>query len=83
MPAQAAQIVGAVEYREGDGPSITIRPGPIEVELTINDATLSWTDEDTHGSAAMPLTEFRRYRSDGAIVMAGALDEPDDPDSAP
>ena len=80
MPAQPAQIVGPVEYREGDGAKITIRPGPIEVELTINDATLSWTDEDTHGSAAMPLSEFRRYCSEGAIVMPAT---PDAPDAAP
>lgn len=69
MSAQAAQIVGKVEYGEGDGPKITIRPGPVEFELTINDATLSWTDGDTRGSAAIPLTEFKRYCSEGAIVI--------------
>lgn len=83
MPAQPAQIVGKVEYREGDGPKIAIRPGPIEVELTINDATLSWTDEDTHGSAAIPLTEFKRFCSEGAIVMSAPLDERDAADAAP
>ena len=77
MPAQPAQIVGKVEYREGDGPKIAIRPGPIEVELTINDATLSWTDEDTHGSAAIPLSEFKRFCSDGAIVMSPSAEVPD------
>lgn len=80
MPAQPAQIVGKVEYREGDGAEIAIRPGPVEVELTINDATLSWTDEDTHGAAAIPLTEFKRFCSEGAIVMSAT---PDAPDAAP
>ena len=39
--AQAAQILGKVEYREGDGPMIVIRPGPVEVETTEMDALLS------------------------------------------
>ena len=59
--SRQAQIVGKVEYREGDGPSIVIREGPIEVEETALDATLSWTDGETHGSAAMPLSDFRRF----------------------
>ncbi|HLL19008.1 MAG TPA: hypothetical protein VK439_09505 [Rubrivivax sp.] len=80
MPSQTAQIVGKVEYREGDGPKIAIRPGPIEVSLTSNDATLSWTDEDTRGSTAIPLTEFKRFCSEGAIVMSAT---PDTPDPAP
>ncbi len=42
--AQTAHIVGKVEYREGDGPNIVIRPGPVKVETGLNDATLSWVD---------------------------------------
>jgi hypothetical protein len=67
--AQTARIVGRVEYREGDGPNIPIRPGPVEVSLSATDATLSWVDEQTHGSAAMPLTDFRRHVGEGSIVM--------------
>lgn len=63
-------IVGKVEYREGDGPNIVIRPGPVELVPTATDVTLSWTDGETRGSAAMPLTEFTRYRNEGAIVDA-------------
>ena len=73
MPAQAATIVGEVVYREGDGPQMLIPPGPVEVQLTINDATLSWTDGDTHGSTAIPLSEFRRYCSEGAIAFDGEV----------
>jgi len=62
------RIVGKVEYREGDGPKIVIRPGPIEYTLTASDVTLGWADGDTRGSAAMPLAEFNRFRSEGAIV---------------
>ena len=69
---QAAEIVGTVEYREGDGPNIVIRPGPVEVDTTATDATLGWTDGDARGSAAMPLADFKRYVSEGAIVLRGA-----------
>lgn len=68
-------IVGKVEYREGDGPRIVIRPGPVELALTATDVTLSWTDGETRGSAAMPLTEFTRYRNEGAIVYDSAQAE--------
>ena len=68
---QAAEIVGPVEYREGDGPNITIRPGPIEVDITASDATLGWTEGEARGSAAMPLADFRRYVAEGAIVLRG------------
>jgi hypothetical protein len=59
--SRKAHIVGKVEYREGDGPSIVIREGPVDVEETELDATLSWTDGETRGSAAMPLSDFRRF----------------------
>jgi hypothetical protein len=67
--AQTARITGTVEYREGDGPNIAIRPGPVEVSLSETDATLSWVDEDTHGSAAMPLTDFNRHVREGRIQL--------------
>ncbi len=69
---QAAEIVGNVEYREGDGPNIVIRPGPVEVDTTASDATLGWIDGDARGSAAMPLADFKRYVAEGAIVMRDA-----------
>jgi hypothetical protein len=67
--AQKAHIVGKVEYRSGDGPNVEIRPGPVDLNSGINDVTLSWTDEDTHGSAAMPLTDFKRYVAEGLIKL--------------
>lgn len=67
--AQTARIVGKVEYREGDGANITIRPGPVEVNMAPTDVTLSWVDEEVHGSAAMPLTDFKRYVAEGSIEM--------------
>ena len=66
---QSAQVRGKVEYREGDGTNIVIRPGPVEVETTPTDATLSWTDGETHGSAAIPIADFRNYVTKGLITL--------------
>lgn len=67
--AQQAQVTGKVEYRQGDGIKITIRPGPVEVQTTPTDATLSWSEGETHGSAAMPIQDFRNYVSKGLIQL--------------
>ena len=67
--AQTARIVGKVEYREGDGPMLTIPPGPCEVDLAPDSATLSWLDGDTRGLAAMPLTDFNRFVASRAIQL--------------
>lgn len=69
---QSARIVGPVEYREGDGASLPIRPGPIEIEETATDVTIAWKDGETRGSAAMPLADFRRYLATRAIVLGDA-----------
>jgi hypothetical protein len=66
---QQARITGKVEYRQGDGTNVPIRPGPVEVQTTPTDATLSWVDGDTHGSAAMPLGDFRTYVAQGLIEL--------------
>jgi hypothetical protein len=68
---RTAHIVGKVEYREGDGVNITIRPGPCEVEETALDATISWIDGETHGSAAIPIADYRRYVESKAIQIDG------------
>ena len=66
---QSAHIRGTVEYREGDGPMMTIRQGPVGVQITHSDATLSWTDGDTRGAAAMPIGIFRNYLARGTIQI--------------
>ena len=73
---QAAMILGKVEYREGDGARITIRPGPCEVDETALDATISWADGDWHGSAAMPIADFRGYTASKAIALVDAARRP-------
>jgi hypothetical protein len=66
-----ARITGKVEYREGDGTNIAIRLGPCEVVETALDVTISWTDGDTNGSAAMPAADFMRYVTSNAIQIDG------------
>lgn len=62
-----ARITGKVEYREGDGANFAIRPGPCQVDESALDVTLSWVDGDSHGSAAMPLADYRSYVASKAI----------------
>jgi hypothetical protein len=69
--SQQAQVTGTVEYRQGDGVTATIRPGPVEVQTTQTDATLSWSEGETHSSAAIPLHDFRSYVAKGAIELRG------------
>lgn len=66
---QSAHIVGKVEFREGDGPNMPIRPGPVDIDTTHADATLSWADGDTRGAASIPLADFKRYVAEGAIKL--------------
>ncbi len=67
--AHDAQVTGKVEYRQGDGINVTIRPGPVDVQTTPADATLSWADGETRGSAAMPIADFRSYVAKGLITL--------------
>lgn len=67
---QSGQIVGKVEFRPGDGAKMPIPRGAVDIETSRAEVTLSWTDGKTHGAAAMPLNEFRRYVAEGAIKLA-------------
>jgi hypothetical protein len=67
--AKKARIKGKVEYREGDGQSMPIPQGPCEIEETELDVTISWVDGDTHGSTAIPLSDFRRFVAKGEIEV--------------
>jgi hypothetical protein len=71
--SQTARIEGKVEYRGGDGPAVEIREGPVEVSISSTDATLSWIEEEAHGSAAMPIGDFRRYVKEGKIRLDGPV----------
>lgn len=71
---KTVQVTGEVQYREGDGPLLKIRKGPVEVDLTELDATLSWTENasaetpgEVHNRAALPIADYKRYVAEGAI----------------
>ena len=64
-----ARIRGEVHYREGDGPQMPIRPGPIEIVETPQDVTIAWVDGKTRNSAAIPQADFQRYVDLGAIEV--------------
>ena len=70
--SKSARIKGKVEYREGEGVSIVIRPGPCEVEESELDVTISWVDGDTHGSTAIPIADFKRFVARKAIEVFAA-----------
>jgi len=67
---KSAHIKGEVSYREGDGAHINIPLGPCEIEETAQDVTISWVDGETHGAAAIPITDFKRYVATRVIEVA-------------
>lgn len=66
---QRAMITGKVEYREGDGVNIAIRPGPVEIDESPLDVTIGWTDGESRGSASLPVADYRLYLSKRAIRL--------------
>ena len=59
---QHATITDHVTYRPGDGAPLVIPLGPVEVDLTADTATLSWTaDNGAAGLTAIPLTQYNEY----------------------
>lgn len=64
-----AQVTGPVEYRAGDGPTLCVPEGPVTIDLTETDATLSWDADDARQSTAIPRDEFKRYLDSGAIRL--------------
>ncbi len=70
MPQQAT-IHDHVSYRPGDGAPIEIPPGPVEVDLSADSATLSWTESNgTAGLTAIPLVQFKEYVRQKRITLA-------------
>ena len=66
---QLAQVQGKVEYRAGDGPLLRVPPGEVEIDVGQGDVTLSWGNEATRQSAAIPAADFARYLAARAIVV--------------
>ncbi len=67
---QHATINDHVTYRPGDGAPIVIPKGLVEVELTADSATLSWTEENgAAGVTAIPLTQYKEYVAQKRITL--------------
>ena len=65
-----ATIKDHVTSRPGDGAPIEIPPGPVEIDLSADSATLSWTEENgTPGLAAIPLTQYNDYVRNQQITL--------------
>jgi hypothetical protein len=58
---QHAEVNGTVAYRDGDGPSVEIRPGPVDVEDLGDTVNLTWHDDEGDHSQALPKAIFAQY----------------------
>lgn len=68
---QHATISDHVTYRPGDGVPLVIPLGPVEVDLTADSATLSWTEENgAAGLTAIPLQQYQEYVHQKRITPA-------------
>lgn len=69
MP-QFAMVTGVVTYTPGDGAPIEIPRVRMEVVLSPESATLSWSAGDgAAGVTAIPRIQFDDYVKDGKITM--------------
>lgn len=68
--SQFAMVTGVVTYTPGDGAPIEIPRVRMEVVLSPDSATLSWSAGDgAAGVTAIPRTQFDDYVRDGKITM--------------
>lgn len=57
-----ATVNDHITYRPGEGVPIVIPQGPVQVDLSPDSATLSWTEDNgAAGLAAIPLTQFNEF----------------------
>lgn len=65
-----ATVTDHVTYRPGEGAPLEIPPGPVEVDIAPDSATLSWKEDNgAAGLAAIPITEFIDYVQDHKIEL--------------
>ena len=67
---QQALIRGEVEFRAGDGMTLPIPDGPVEIEVADDSVTLSWHEDRTASSTAITREEFERYVREGKIRVS-------------
>jgi len=64
------EVVGTVEYREGEGMSFELRRGIVQIDVSSADTVFSWSDENCRGEAAIPFANFARYVTEGSLVLS-------------
>ena len=67
---QHAIIRGEVCFRAGDGVMMPVPDGPVDIEVAEDSVTLSWTEGDAIGSAAITRDEYARFLKDGLIKLS-------------
>jgi len=68
--SQQATINEHVTYRPGDGASMVIPQGPVDVDLSADSATLSWSEENgAVGLTAIPLAQYEEYVRQKRITL--------------
>ncbi len=66
---QSGQVREGMAFREGDGPEISIPPGPCELIITEADVTITWERDGVRGAAAIPLADYHRRIEEGVLVV--------------
>jgi hypothetical protein len=70
---EQALIRGEVCFRAGDGMTLPVPPGPVEIEVAPDSVTLGWSNSDgSLGSTAITRDEFDRYVGEGKIKVTPA-----------
>jgi hypothetical protein len=65
-----ATIRGEVCFRAGDGMTIKIRPGPVDIDVADDSVTLGWTASNGAPlSTAITRDEYERYVREGSIRL--------------
>ncbi|MBG9387761.1 hypothetical protein [Caenimonas aquaedulcis] len=67
---QHAIIRGEVCFRAGDGVTMPIPPGPVDIEVADDSVTIGWTAGDDALSTAITRDEYDRYVKEGHIKLS-------------
>ena len=66
---QQALIRGDVEFRAGDGVTMPVPDGPVEIEVADDSVPLSWQEGADATTTAITRDEFDRYVREGKIRL--------------
>ena len=67
---QQALIRGDVQFRAGDGMTLEVPDGPVEIEIADDSVTLSWIEGADASATAITHDEYERYVREGKIRLS-------------